>query len=85
MTASQMMDGIDNIGVKLNPVYNQMLDELHACAVEWHELGQANNQTHDEAVELLLRVQDHLRALHTATRIIASQLNKVLYTKGDTA
>ena len=83
MTASQMMDGIDNIGVKLAPVYAQLRDELRACANEWHELIETNMATHDEAVELLLRVQDHVRALHTATRIIASQLNKVLYSKGD--
>ena len=81
MTASKMMSDIDSIGYKLNPIYNQMLDELHACACEWQELGKVDMATHDEAVELLLRVQDHLRALHTATRIIASQLNKVLYTK----
>ena len=85
MTASKMMSDIDNICVKLCPVYNQVINEIEACANEWHELGESNKQTHDEAVELLLRVQDHVRALHTATRIIASQLNKVLYTKGDSS
>ena len=81
MTASQMMDDIDSIGAKINPIHRQMQDEIHACEIEWYELRQAKVASHDEAVELLLRVQDHVRALHTATRIIASQLNKVLYTK----
>ena len=83
MTASQMIGSIDSIGYKLNPIYNQMLDEMHACAVEWHELKQANKATHEEAQVLLLSVQDHVRALHSASRLIVAEMNKALYLKED--